>query len=362
MKRAISLILSLVFIFSALTVLTACSGSSADVPEGMQLVRGGEDIGYYMYAPEEWIVANQEELGIACTYVSKVNPTSVTLVEASFTEAGINDYVAAELEKFPEELNMKVKLALKADSLGNATKAWKTAYTYDYNYTFGEEDRTITYQVMQIFAIYGSRSYILTYTASTGTYDGDVSYYDKFLEKAQEVIKNIKFTEIKPQASTEPVSYPKDTDGYSLVSDRSLAGFDLYIPDSYKLDFASSIVSATNASGCNINVSEATGNIGSAEDYWKNRFNTLEALGASVKLIDTDKESIAEAATVADIGGGLKAITLKYSFTLAGRTQLVYQAIVIRTFAVYVFTYTAEEAHFEANLPEAQTILNKIEF
>lgn len=362
MKRTVALLLSLTLIFGAMLALTSCSGGDSDVPEGMQLVRGGEDVGYYMYAPEEWIVSNQDELGIACTYVSKVNPTSVTLAEADFSETGIEEYVASELEKFPGEFNLKVTLGLKADTLGDADKAWKVAYTYDYVQKVGESTSKITYQVLQIFAIEGDRSYIMTYTASTGTYDGEVSYYDKFLEKVQEIIKNVRFVEKNATADTEPPVYTKDADGFSLVSDRKLCGFDMYIPDSYTLDFATSIVSASREDGSNVNVSEATSNVKNISSYWQMRFNTLESLGATVRLIDTDKTEIEKAAVVTDIGYGEKAVTLKYAFTLAGEEHYVYQAIVIRTFKVYVFTYTASDANFEANFAEAQTILNKIEF
>ena len=216
MKRIIATALTIITLTLA---LTGCS-QAADAPEGMQLVRGGESVGYYMYAPEEWIVANREELGISCTYVSKVNNTSVTLVESSFTEANAVQYITEELARFPEGLDMKITLDIKEDALGNAKKAWKTSYTYKY----GEFE----YRVLQLFGIYLDRSYILTYSASTGSYDGEVSYYDKFLEQAQAVIDNIEFVELKADSATAP-EYTKDADGFSLISDKSLCGFVLLL-------------------------------------------------------------------------------------------------------------------------------------
>ena len=352
MKKALSLILSLILILTALTSLAACS-KTGDAPEGMQLVRGGEDVGYYMYAPEEWMVANQDELGIACSYVSKVNNTSVTLVEGSFTAENVAEYVAAELAKFPLALAMTETLKLKPDALGNASKAWKTSYTYKYG--------DFEYRVLQIFAIYSDRSYIFTYSASTGTYDGEVSYYDKFLEQAEAVISNIKFVD-KVASESDTPTYEKDRDGYSLVSDKKLAGFAMYIPDTYTLDFASSIVSATRADGTNVNVSEATDTNTDSVGYWTTRFATLEKLGATVKLLDPEKEDITSAQVAVSLGDGVRATSLKYSVTFGGEVRNVYQVLIVKGMNGYVFTYSANEAIFESNLAEAQTILNKIEF
>lgn len=349
MKKALALILSLIMI---LTALTACSKKDGDIPEGMQLVRGGEEVGYYMYGPEEWVVANQNELGVSCTYVSKINNTSVTLVEADFAEADIVSYVAGELEKFPETFKLTETLALKEDALGNAERAWKIGYTY----TYGE----YTYQVMQIFAIYKGRSYILTYSASAGTYDGEVSYYEKFLEKAQSIIKNIKFVD-KKDAEAEQPTHPKDADGYSLVSNEKLCGFNMYIPSSYKLDFATSIVSVTRVDGTNINVSEATDTNTDSVGYWTTRHETLEKLGATVSLTDSSKD-IAASQVAVELGEGVRATSLKYSFTFCGENSYVYQVLIVKGFKGYVFTYTASEECFEENFAEMQTILNKIEF
>lgn len=354
MKKALALLLSLIVIFTALSMLSSCSGKNSDVPEGMQLVRGGDNIGYYMYAPEEWVVANQEELGIACTYVSKVNNTSVTLVEADFTEENAMNYIAEELERFPEALQRSELLTFKEDSLGNAERAWKVVYTYKY----GE----YIYQVMQIFAIYGERSYIFTYSASAGNYDqkNSVSYYDKFLEKTQEIIKNLKFVDLKP-SYTEPPVYAKDADGFSLVSNKKLCGFEMYIPDSYKLDFATSIISTTKEDGTNITVSEATDTNTDSVGYWTTRFATLKNLGADVVLTNGSTDIKASQERL-ELGSKINATSLRYTVTLMGRTSYVYQVLIVKGMTGYVFTYTASEANFEANFGEMQTILNKIEF
>ena len=354
MKRITAFLLALILILSSLTALTSCSGKDSDIPEGMQLVRGGADVGYYMYAPEEWVVANQEELNISCAYVSKVNNTCVTLAESSFTKENVGQYVAAELERFPEALKKNETLALKEASLGNAEAAWKVAYTIQYD--------KYEYQILQIFALFGESSYIFTYSASTGKYDNESSYYDKFLEKAEDVIKNIKFVEKKLSEDNSEPTYEKDGDGFSLVSNKKLCGFDLYIPDTYKVDFSTSIVSATRADGTNVNVSEATDTNTESVGYWETRFKTLRSMGAEVELIMTESEDIKGAQVLVDLGGKLRATSLKYSITFGESTSYVYQVLIVKGFNGYVFTYTADAEDFEANFAEAQTILNKIEF
>lgn len=352
MKKTLSFILVIATLLASIAALSSCAKDS-DAPEGMQLVRGGEDIGYYMYAPEEWIVANQSELGIAAAYVSKLNNTSVTLVEASFTETGLaSTYIADELAKFPESFDVKITAEPKDAKLGNSTAAKKISYTYKY----GE----YTYQTLQIFALYGSRAYIFTYTASTELYDGEITYYEEFLEKVNSVITNIKFVDI--QGGDENNTELQWSEGYALVSDSKLCGFDLYMPESYTLDFATSIVSISKADGTNINVSEATDTNTDSIGYWTSRFEHLKRIATDVKLINTEATNIKDAQVPVELGDKLRATSLYYSFTLSGKTWCVYQVLIVDGMDGYVFTYTAEEAVFGPNLAEAQTILNKIEF
>jgi len=74
MKKFCLIALIIISIFA----LASCK-DTGDVPEGMQLVGGGEGKGYYFYAPEEWTVTSLG--GIDAAYVSNVNTTSVTFTE-----------------------------------------------------------------------------------------------------------------------------------------------------------------------------------------------------------------------------------------------------------------------------------------
>ena len=73
MKRILAALLALIAIFSTLA-LTSC-GKNDGAPDGMQLVRGGADVGYNFWGPEEWVVANVGD--ISCTYASKIDMSSM---------------------------------------------------------------------------------------------------------------------------------------------------------------------------------------------------------------------------------------------------------------------------------------------
>lgn len=344
MKKIISALLTILMIFSSLLALSSCE--SSDAPEGMQLINGSDELGFYFYGPKEWIVSNQDSLGISCSYASKLDNSSVTLVEAELPQVTIPEYIATELAKYPAEMELKVTLEARESSFGNAESAWRTSYTYKYaNYE---------YQSLQIFALYKSRFYIFTYNASTIDYDNENTYYTNYLEKVEKIITSVKFTDkVAGEAEAEP-SYEKDEDGYSLVSDKSLCHFDLYMPDTYKLDFSSSIVSISNESGANITVSEATDTNVDDTGYWKSRFDNLGRIA-------TDVKATAEKVGV-DLGEGLDAVALEYSYKLIGKSWCVYQVLIVDGFRGYVFTFTAEESDYADLLEEAKTILYKIEF
>ena len=350
MKKLISAVLIVAMMLAVVAMLGSCGES--DVPSGMQLVRGGESVGYYLYAPEEWTVANQESLGISCAYVSKLDNTSVTMIEAELPSVTIPEYIATELAKYPESFALKVTLEARETSFGNAESAYKVTYTYKY----GEYD----YQSMQIFALYKSRFYIFTYNASTAAYTVDDSYYSNYLEKIEDVITNVKFVDKVDSPAVTP-EFEKDGEGYSLVSDKDLAGFEMYIPDTYKLDWASAMVSATRDGGANITVSEATDTNVDDNGYWKTRFEQLKKIATKVDY-EIDENGKLGGKEGVDLGDGLDAVSIEYSYELFGTSYSVYQVLIVDGWSGYVFTFTAESADYDELLPEAKTILYKLKF
>ena len=201
-------------IITLLLALCGCS-QTADAPDGMQLVRGSDALGYYFYSPIGWIAASQGN--IASSYVSTIDSTSVTLVEAKMPEGTVKEYFEAAKADFTFDIEVKNEggepIACK---LGNAEEAQQ--YIYDYEYS-GFKFRT-----MQIFAKFEGRFYIFTFTSQLTERSTGVSYYDFHLENSlPSIVENVKFV---TKSGTEPAPEYTEVDGYLLVSDRKLCGFD----------------------------------------------------------------------------------------------------------------------------------------
>ena len=135
-------VLSLILIIAAAVSLFSCADNS-DVPDGMQLVRGGEKYGYYMYAPEEWSVSNHADISAA--YASAVDPTNVSYVEFTEPSVSVSEYFTASLAEFPEA--PVIIEENKAVTFGNADSA--VMFVFDHNYA------EHPFRTMQIFAKYG---------------------------------------------------------------------------------------------------------------------------------------------------------------------------------------------------------------
>ena len=355
MKRIISLLLALVVIFSAFS-LTSC-GKKSDAPEGMQLVQGGEKYGYYFYGPEEWVVANHGS--IACTYASAVDLSSMTFAETAKPDVSITDYFTSEVGKFPYEITVTTNA--ESCSFGDADKlAKKYVYTYTY--------KTVSYTCMQIFVTHSDRFYIFTYTANNTDRTPEATYYEYYLEKVNSVIDNFKFTD-KSAANEETPAYDKDSDGYILVSDKVLTGFNFYVPEDYKVDYSSGLVSVSRADGTNITLAETTYPATNQDDYWNNRRESIDAVADKITNEKTGESQSSfkeiKAPYTVEVKGADAAAAYEYSYILGGVEYRVYQVLMRKGTIgghVYVFTYTATADNYDSHLSEANTILNKIEY
>ena len=353
MRKILCALLALVTIFSLFS-LTAC-GKDDGAPKGMALVKGGEDVGYYFYAPEEWTVANVGD--IACTYASKVDLSSMTFVESVMPEEGIEAYFESEKTKFPYGITLTVNGA--DANFGNATgPAKKYVYTYTY--------KDISYTTMQIFVIHAERFYIFTYTANNTKYTEDQTYYERYLDKVNESIDAFRFTD-KSEGNTDTPTYERDADGYILVSDKTLAGFKLYVPDAYKVDMSSAIVSVSREDGTNITMSQATYTGVTNEDYWNARRDNIIAFADKTENPETGEVTTSlreiELAKRINLEGTNWALAYEYAYTFEGIEYHVYQVLIVES-AIngYVFTYIAPEASYSQHFSEMESVLKKIEY
>lgn len=355
MKRFSVLLITLVLIFA----LFGCGES--DIPQGMQVVRADEGLGYYMYAPEEWTVSNIGE--VSNVYASRVDLSSVSYTEIEKPKGPSRDgfagtegdyflalakgYFEDSKKEFPAQ--PKVTLNGEACEFGSSEGAADYAVKFIYEYEY----EGYHFRIMQIFVGYGERFGIFTYTASIDTGASETTKYDSYLEKVTSIIDNFRFVGKKGgNAEDEAV---RDEDGYRLVSDKSLAKFELYLPDSFKTNYASGIVSASTSDGSTLTLSIAreTGNI-SVKDYFENRTEALCAIVTDYKLIEETKSTT--------LGNAKQAAAYEYSYSYNGKTYHVYQIFGVTTFNGFVLTYTATEENYAKHMEEIKAIAERIVF
>ena len=357
------LALLLMLIISALALFSC--GEESHVPDGMQTVDGGMDKGFYFYAPEEWTVSNLN--GVSAAYVSRLDTTSVSFSEINPSEFKKPDPAITDEDYFFSDyfsdsfigtaLTPTVTVNGEATLFGKgeekADKAVKYAFSYEYD---GH-----TYGFMQIFIKEGKSFYVFQYAALMEERlqgDGKTSY-DYYLEKMQTVIDNFRFFEKADGENDEKAEYETDSDGYNLVSEKKLCGFDFYAPRDFTLDFSSAIVSVTHEDGSNVNMTEAMKTGLTAEAYWKQRQTELMALV-------TDLEIIKENEAVSLGNNSQWAFAYEYTFTYNGEKYHVYQINAVDGPLLladgYCFTYTAKEENYSKHIDKVQKIIDKVVF
>ncbi len=355
MKKTLSLFICIVMLALSACMLFSCGGGNnegVEIPEGMKLVRGGEDIGYYFFAPTEWTVASDGNFNVV--YVSSINNTSVTFVEAPKPDCTITEYFENEKSKMPSEITVTTNG--EKCNLGNADAAYRYMFTYTYE--------NVELKTMQILATYGERFYILTYTyIPFYATEGEDTYYTTYLEKVEDIMENVKFVDKKSDSATKP-EYEKDEDGYILISNRTLCGFDMYVPNEYTPNTSSAIVSATRSDGTHVNISRVTMNLG-LEKYWEQREKELMRLAdriiddkgeenTSYKLIHMDEKA-------SEVNDTLRC-SMEYTYTYHGKAIHVYQVYVRTSGYDYMFTYSTTEDLYLTHLDEAKSIIAKVVF
>ncbi len=373
-------LLSIVLVL--LIALTGC-GDEDEIPEGMQLVKGGESEGYYFYAPEEWTVSNLGD--VAATYASNVNTTSVTFAEidpASFgdkpgemsaEEYFLRQYFSDNKHLYPEDTVYGTEGEERLLGSGEERADKAVVYTYSYKYN------KVSYGFMQYFAVHDGRYYILTYSAINEVIEGfEESRYDTYLEKFTAIVENFRFVDKK---DSEPVVGGENPEEYRLVSDKKLCGFELYAPYEFKLDYSSAIVSLSTEDGSSISLTEATSTGTSVAEYMLIRQRELEQIVSDFKWITPLKEvdTVDGGKVKAPEGVPVKlgnlpkresaynyALAFEYTYTFNGESYHVYQIAasdyMLFSGEGYVFTYTAKEENYTLHLPVVMEIINRIVF
>lgn len=365
MKKSILFLLILAI---SIASLFSC-GNKDDAPEGLQTADVSER-GYIFYAPENWAVINSENVSAA--KVSAINNTSVTFAEADIPSGTLPEYFDESMATLPEGIKSTLQILVRDEKciFGNADgECLKYVYTYKY------ED--FDFACMQILVNHGSRFFIFTYT-SYGDVNDELSDYRKYMSSVQLSIENFIFTEAK--ANDESVSYPKDSDGYNMVSNTKISGFELYLPESYEVVFSDAYVKAKISDGANISLSKATQTGIDIVDYLKMRKEELCRFATDfTDIAVTFTVEIPEESTIMKnwtfgvdpecnselVFGDLDSSSLvayEYTYVFSGTAYRVYQMMGVGNLSGYVFTYTAIDSEYQNHIEEIKTILEKVRF
>jgi hypothetical protein len=312
---------------------------------------------------------------VKAAYISSINDTSVSFAEIKITDRDdpkvyfFGDYFEDSLSEFPSEPTILVNG--DAATFGQGDFAADSAQKYIYNYTHREavykDDGTVEYKeikfsFMQILISHGDRFFIFTYSGRDNAEEnGGKSNYESYLEKAQSVIDNFRFVKVTDESDVEEnKELTKDEDGFILVSDKVLSGFDFYAPEDFTSKISSAIVSVAHEDGSSVSMSRATGTGVSAKLYWAKRKADLEAICQSVTEIEIEKE-----ATIGNASSPLYGSwcwSYEYEYVYHGTAYRVYQILAIDGQNGYVFTYTARSDLYEAHIDAVQKMISKVRF
>ena len=364
MKKIICAALTVLMLFT----FVGCSDKS-DIPDGMQLISGSDALGYYFYAPEEWQSANLD--GIAATYISAVNTTSVTFTEIDTSSFVMSDESMSETEYFLTKYFDDTNGEFPADTVYGEKNGEKRLFgAQDYRadeaviYTYTYKYNGVTYGFMQYFAVHNGECYILTYSAIYEVIEGyEKSRYEEYLEKLTSIVENFRFVDKKGETE-KPESYPAEE--YRLVTDSKICGFEFYAPGSFVLDYTSAIVSVTAADGSNVNMTESMGTGVSTKDYFEDRKKELGAIVTDLTVIkDGEATKLGNVPEVENTMTNF-AFAYEYTYVFGGETYHVYQILAAEGSLLnadgYVFTYTAKEENYAKHLSEVMTMIEKVVF
>ena len=397
MKKILCAVLAAIML---MTMLVSCGDDSEiEIPENMQLVKESKEDGFIFFGPSGWQIANQGD--IASTFISSFNKTSITFAKAKMPvlltgpdtdESGKKiDYYKLTFDAYMNDSSKSFGYEISPASLSGASTNFGAtgaeadkAYEYSYEYTVDGS----AYSCWQILAVKGEDFFIFTFTAPGKSSDSS-SAFSNYLEKARLTAKNFKFTS-KSEASAPAATpdYPKDADGYLLISNKTLSGFDLYVPDDYEVIDNSGLVSAKISEYANINVFKATDTGIGALDYMLRRRESIKAIADDgsfkdlelkvAERVDLDSDYFKDwdkkCSVLPEYDGNLKfgnsvagqVVGYKYSYSHGGNDYVCYMIFGVSpgliSRAGYVFTYTTANGEYDTHWGEIKKILEKIEF
>jgi len=364
MKKFAALLL--LIIVTAATLIS-CGGKDG-APEGLELIAESDE-GFTMYGPEGWTVINSGYNADTRVYGSRLSGTSntsITFVRAEMPTVGYTEYFEASLAEFPASYGARAVKAPSKASFGNAEEAYSAIYSFKseaYSYETGKYELT-DFTCLQFYIKNGGKFYLFTYTAKGGAEEEGGDYLT-YLELVYKSVENFEFgTE---SAKNDAPEYERDGDGYLLVTDKRLAGFDCYIPEGLTVVNSSGSLDVAISDGAAFSLSKISysGNSGFV-DYFDTRISELTKVVSNYKEISRELTNVGEHPSEKKIVLGNLAdsavMGFEYSYTFEGKSYRVYEIMGMNTKNAFTFTYTAVEGEYSSHLPTIEKIIEKIKF
>lgn len=359
------LTLSLV-VLMALSMLISCQDNDG-APEGLELI--AESDGFVLYCPEGWVNITSgynSESKVYGAKLSNTSKTSFTFIKTEAPSVSYAEYFENSLNEFPSSFEAKSVKAPERATFGNAQEAYKAIYTYKYEaYSYEKGENVLTdFTALQFYVKNGDDFYLFTYTAS-GSPDDESGDYSKYLTMIYKVIENFEFGQ--KGADNASKDYPKDSDGYILVTDKTLCNFECYIPDTYTVINSGGSLDVAISGGASFNISKISSSTATGfVDYFDTRIAELQKTVTSYNEISRELTNVGEAPSEKKIVlgnlGERAVMAFEYSYSFGGKDYRTYQVMGMNLQNAFVFTYTAEAGEYSEHLADIDTILAKIKF
>ncbi len=385
MKKLLTLATALLISLTCLFGLVSCD-EGAGVPEGMQLVRGGDKYGYCFFAPEGWTVSSYGDF--ASAYLSTVTPVSVSFGEAEMPKEGKDGFTEEEIRAY---FASRVKnIAFVSDSLKITTDGVKApfgnetnAYKFDFTYEYPQKSGAIPYRTLQYIIVRNDRLYIFQYTAQNTApkYAEDgMTYFELYISHEQndnvvnayEAISSFVFLD----KAGEPPKAAGSQGELVLVSDPDLAGFELYAPKDSVEIASSALVQRDLGDGASVSMSRlvmdslSSGDV-DTDDYFDGIKQNLEKTFGKITMIseygaveNEDGSYTYPNRLENELSGSEGGLFYEYEYSYGGVSYRTYTVISVvksgLSYDYFVFTYSANTQSYDTALRDA--MLTSVKF
>ena len=186
--KKIALLLIAAAVFS---VLASCARTELETPANMKLA-SVEATDYYMYVPNDWIIASQD--GITAAYVSVLDTSNVSCARYALTNEAVFE-TSAEDEKaeisyaknywtdYVAQLGTVLPGFTMLSGPQNALLDGHAAIRCSYSASLSGKTYKYDMVICMIVKSTSAYAYLLTFTAEEAAYDTDVSFFDKIISE-----------------------------------------------------------------------------------------------------------------------------------------------------------------------------------